>query len=272
MKRPGLSDPVLLDGDYISPAVRPSLIGRLAPSLVFYLRIIGIVRRGFIAARKGHFDQTQLMMRSHETFRVLERLGVRVRVENSRVLSRLKGPCVMVANHMSTLETFVLPGLVIPFCPMTFVVKKSLMDMPFFGPIMRGCDPIVVGRSNPREDLKAMLKGGADRLAHGTSIIVFPQTTRTVHFSPESFNSIGAKLAGRAGVPLVPVALRSDAWGTGRILREFGPFRPALPVHFSFGKAMEVKGNGRSEHAAAVSFITGKLAGWYGDRPLAQGE
>ena len=263
MNRPGLHDPVVFDGDYVSPDVRPSLIGRLAPSLVFYSRIIGIVRRAYLAARKGRFDQTRLMIQSHETLRALERLGVRVTVENLDVIARLQSPCVIVANHMSTLETFVLPGLVIPYRPITFVVKKSLTEMAFFGPIIRNCDPIVVGRSNPRDDLKAMLEGGVDRLSGGTSIAVFPQTTRSAHFDPESFNSIGAKLARRAGVPLVPLALRSDAWGTGKLIRDIGPFRPNLPVHFAFGNAMEVKGNGRAEHDAAVEFIGQNLNRWF---------
>ena len=267
MNRPGLRDPVEFDGDYVSPDIRPTLIGRLAPSLVFYSRIIGIVRRGFLVARKGRFDRTQFMIRSQETFRVLERLGVRVTVENIGGLVRLKSPCVIVANHMSTLETFVLPGLVVPFCPMTFIVKKSLVDMPFFGPIMRSRDPIVVGRSNPRDDLKAMLGGGVDRLSSGTSIAVFPQTTRTTQFDPNSFNSIGAKLAKRAGVPLVPLALRTDAWGTGRLIRDFGPFRPDIPVHFAFGDPMEVKGNGRAEHDATVEFISENLNRWFSEVP-----
>ena len=267
MNRPGLRDPLVLDGDYVSPNTNPSLIGRLLPSLVFYSRIVGIVRRAFLAARKGQFDRSHLMMRSHETLRALEQLGVRAEVENTEVLNHLEGPCVIVANHMSTLETFVLPGLVIPFCPMTFVVKKSLTEIPIFGPIMRSCDPIVVGRSNPREDLKAVLEGGVDRISRGFTIAVFPQTTRTVHFAPESFSSIGVKLAKRAGVPVVPLALRSDAWGTGRMVREFGRFRPALPVRFAFGEAMEVNGTGRAEHGATVSFINENLNRWFSEVP-----
>jgi 1-acyl-sn-glycerol-3-phosphate acyltransferase len=267
MNRPRLRDPLVLDGDYVSPNARPSLIGRLVPSFVFYSRIVGIVRRAFLVARKGRFDQSQLMVRSHETLRALERLGVRVTVENTEVLNRLDGPCVIVANHMSTLETFVLPGLVIPFCPMTFVVKKSLVEMPIFGPVMRGCDPIVVTRSDPRVDLKAMLNGGVDRISRGISIAVFPQTTRTVRFDPGSFNSIGAKLARGAGVPIVPLALRTDAWGSGRLFREIGPFRPELPVHFAFGEPMEVTGTGRAEHDATVSFINDNLDRWFYEVP-----
>ena len=58
---------------------------------------------------------------------------------------------------------------------------------------------------------KAVLEGGKQRLQKGISIIVFPQTTRTVRFEPENFNSIGVKLAQRAKVPIIPLALRTDA-------------------------------------------------------------
>ena len=40
----------------------------------------------------------------------------------------LDGPAVIVGNHMSTLETFALPGLVVPFKPLTFVVKHVEAD------------------------------------------------------------------------------------------------------------------------------------------------
>jgi 1-acyl-sn-glycerol-3-phosphate acyltransferase len=38
---------------------------------------------------------------------------------------------------MSTLETFVLPYLIAPHRPMTFVVKKSLVEYPVFKHVMR---------------------------------------------------------------------------------------------------------------------------------------
>ena len=261
--------PLALTGDYLSPRHEPSWFARALPSVVFYSRIIGIVRRGFMAARKGGFDQNQLMVRSQETFRALERQGVRISVTGLEAFGKLEGPCVIVGNHMSTLETFVLPGIVIPFRPMTFVVKRSLIDMPIFGPIMRSCQPVVVGRSNPREDLRTMLEGGADRLAQGLSVAVFPQTTRTTRFDPEAFNSIGTKMARKAGVPVVPLAIRSDAWSTGRLVRDFGPFRPELPVHLAFGQPIEVEGNGKAAHERTVAFIRDRLSAWYAQVPAA---
>lgn len=131
-------------------------------------------------------------------------------------IDAVDGPCLFVANHMSTLETFMLPGIIRPRRPVTFVVKQSLTTMPFFGPVMRSRDPIVVGRTNPREDLKAVLEGGLERLRKGISIIVFPQHTRSSIFAPQQFNSIGIKLAKKAAVPVVPLALKDRRLGNGQ--------------------------------------------------------
>lgn len=252
----------MLGSEYRSPDVQPSLIARLMPSVVFYFRTFGIVWRSSRTARKGLYDQKQLMKYSHQTIRAMERQGARITVTGLDNLTSFDGPCVIVGNHMSTLETFALPGLVVPFKPLTFVVKQSLISMPLFGPVMRSCDPIVVGRSNPRDDLRAMLDGGRERLSAGRSIAVFPQTTRTVRFDPASFNSIGVKMARKAGVPLVPLALRTDAWSTGKLLRDFGPFRPERPVNFAFGEPFEV-GNPKEAHARVVDFIQDHLKSWY---------
>ncbi len=76
------------------------------------------------------------------------------------------------------------------------------------------------------------------------------------------FNTIGAKLARRAGVPLVPIALKTDAWSVGKLIKDFGPIRPERTVHFSIGPPLEVTGNGREQHEETVRFIQNKLASW----------
>jgi len=87
---------------------------------------------------------------------------------------------------MSILETFVLPCLIQPHRDVTFVVKESLITYPLFGQVMRSRQPVVVGRDNPREDLKTVLEEGQKRLEANISIIIFPQTTRSVEFDPKS--------------------------------------------------------------------------------------
>ena len=147
---------------------------------------------------------------------------------------------------------------------MTFIVKRELTQYPVFGHVMRSRDPILVGRENPREDLKAVLEGGTQRLQAGISIIVFPQTTRTPVFDPASFNSIGVKLAKRAQVPVVPIALKTDAWGNGRLVKDVGRIDPRREVHFAFGEPLRVQGNGAGEHQQVIDFVRRHLEAWGG--------
>jgi len=127
---------------------------------------------------------------------------------------------------------------------------------------MRSRDPVVVGRVNPRDDLKAVLGKGAEKLGAGISVIIFPQSTRSVSFIPEEFNTLGVKLAARAGVPVVPLALKTDAWGIGKRIKEFGRIDTSKTVHFSFGEPMHISGRGAEEHEKVSRFIQDCLKEW----------
>jgi 1-acyl-sn-glycerol-3-phosphate acyltransferase len=83
-----------------------------------------------------------------------------------------------------------------------------------------------------------------------------------VEFDPGKFNSLGVKLAKRGNVPVVPFALKTDAWGLGKRIKDFGPVRPEKTVRFRFGEPMTVQGSGKEEHNAIVEFIQGNLAAW----------
>lgn len=213
-------------------------------------------------AQKGRLDDEAWVHGSLWLADIFEKLGGRIYIEGLKNFENSKEPVVIVANHMSTLETFLLPGMIRPIKPVTFVVKKSLTTIPIFGPIMRSRDPVVVERKNPREDLATVLKEGTKRLASGISIIVFPQHTRSLKFDPEQFNSIGIKLASKAGVRVVPLALKTDAWGQGKKIKELGKLRLELPARFKFGKAVEVTGKGKNEHAAICKFIDEAVTQW----------
>ena len=248
---------------YRSPDLRTGLFSRMLPSLSFYSRLfLGPVRWLSRRAARGLCDDAAWVYASVWVADLMERLGCPVEVQGMEAIDAVDGPCLFVANHMSTLETFMLPGIIRPRRPVTFVVKQSLTTMPFFGPVMRSRDPIVVGRTNPREDLKAVLEGGLERLRKGISIIVFPQHTRSSIFAPQQFNSIGIKLAKKAAVPVVPLALKTDAWGTGKKIKELGPVRPGLPVRFSFAPPLQISGPGKEEHAAICRYIDEHLRQW----------
>ena len=136
------------------------------------------------------------------------------------------------------------------------------MKMPVFGPIMRSRDPILVGRTNAREDLRAVLEQGAKKLRSGQSIVVFPQSTRSFDFNPEEFNSLGIKLALKANVPVVPIALKTDAWGIGKKIKDFGPIDIRKKIYFAFGERMIIQNRGADEHKKVISFIKDHLNTW----------
>ena len=225
-----------------------------------------VLLRAYLTSRSevlvGTYDAEAWARSSRDIMKILERCGARFHIDGLDHIGEVEGPVVFISNHMSTVETMVFPCLIAPFMPVTFVVKESLMNMPIFGPIMRSCDPITVGRDNPRQDMQNVLTGGAEKLAGGTSVIIFPQSTRQVKFDPEQFNSLGVKLARRAGVKVLPVAIKTDFWGNGRLVKDLGPLNRSLPIHMQFGKPMAIEGNGREEHQAIMEFIEENLGKW----------
>ncbi|HCM27424.1 MAG: hypothetical protein A2Z99_20590 [Treponema sp. GWB1_62_6] len=231
---------------------------RWSPYSIFF-KVILKYRK---VALQGGYDDEQWARSSWEIIQGLERCGAKFHIKGLDRIRGLAGPAVFVGNHMSTLETVALPGLICPIRTVTYVVKEKLSKGRVWGPIMRSRDPIVVSRVDPRADLEAVLAGGADRLARGISIIIFPQGTRTKIFDRAKFNSLAVKLASKAGVPLVPVAVRTDWWGNSPLLRGFGPVRRDLPINIEFGEAIRVEGRGKTEHAQVLDFIESRLREW----------
>jgi len=220
------------------------------------------VYRSLHLAEQGLYDDEDWCDDSRKEVRSVEQVGGRLEVEGLHYIREVEEPCLFVGNHMSTLETFILPCMIQPWKPVTFVVKRSLLTYPFFGPIMRARDPVVTDRDNPRKDLETVLHDGQERLRRGISIVVFPQSTRMERFDPQQFNTIGIKLARKANVPIIPLALRTDFWGNGRLIKDVGRIRPDRTVHFRFGAPLKIAGNGKDEHNRIIAFIQSSLSEW----------
>ena len=235
------------------------MLGSRWSAYSFFIQVIFKYRT---LALRGLYNDEVWARSSFEIISNLERCGAHFDIRGIDQVRELKGPAVFVSNHMSTLETTALPGLICPIRTVTYVVKETLTRGSIWGPIMRSRDPITVSRKDPRRDLEAVLSGGTDRLSRGISIIIFPQGTRTDVFDRSKFNSLGVKLASKAQVPLVPVAIKTDFWGNSPLFHGFGPIRRDRVVHIEFGSPLMVQGRGKVEHEACVDFIEGRLIQW----------
>ncbi|MCK7471118.1 MAG: 1-acyl-sn-glycerol-3-phosphate acyltransferase [Desulfomicrobium escambiense] len=213
------------------------------------------VPRSQASATEGRYDDEAWSDSSIDVLERLERCGARFHISGLEHIRALNGPAVFVSNHMSTFETLILPGLINPIRPCTYVVKEKLLKGPVWGPIMRARAPIAVTRTDPRKDLDTVMSEGTRLLAEGRSIIIFPRgPARTCLYGPSSA-ALASSLPPGRGVPVVPVALKTDYWGNSPLLRGFGPVHRNRPVMIEFGAAIPVSGRGKAEHEAVLAFI-----------------
>lgn len=252
-------------GEYYTPEDTPRyLADRLALNtrIYFMSRYVSLCFSTRNAARKGRYDTAYWISSSHDVFRLIEGCGGRFRITGLEDIRKSRGPVVFISNHMSTLETMIFPGIIQPLKDVTFIVKDTLVNHWAFGDVMRSRNPIVLSRSNPREDFKIVMEQGLDRISSGISVIIFPQHTRRTEFVPEEFNSLGIKLAARAGIPVIPVAIKTDFWGTGRYTKYLGPIHRRRPIHIAFGEPFPVTGTGKTEHQDVIDYIQSHLERW----------
>ena len=153
---------------------------------------------------------------------------------------------IFAANHQSQFDIFALQGyLGIDF---RWLAKKELFAVPVFGRGMRLAGYIPVDRSRGRQALQS-LNEAAERIAGGTSVIIFPEGTRSPDGQIHPFKSGAMMLAIKAGVPIVPMAIigTHKVLAKGRLLAQSGPVtirlgRPLDISRFKAGDRQELAG------------------------------
>ncbi len=247
---------------YITKQHHVSLVARIFPTIRYYSIVLPIIFRTSSNAKRYKLVKSDMHGACVSIMKALESTGGNIEITGINYLREYSGTCILLANHMSTLDTLVLPAIIWPFKDFTFIVKRSLLKYPFFRHIMCVLSPIGISRTSPRYDFRVIMSTGMEKLSAGESILIFPQGIRTTIFAPEDFSKIGIKLAKKANVPIIPIALKTDACGIGKFFKDFGKIDPSRPVHFAFGEPLWVKGDGKEEHKKVVSFIAEKLKEW----------
>ena len=141
--------------------------------------------------------------------------GIRFRIEGKENIP--EGPFVLVSNHQSTWETFVLTYL---FTPISAVVKKELTYIPFFGWLLYLGKPIAIDRKRKQNALKDILRQGQALLQQDVSVIIFPEGTRVPVGEQRPHFPGGAMLACKSGVPVLPVVHNAgDHWPAHKVAK-----------------------------------------------------
>ena len=130
--------------------------------------------------------------------------GVRIVVENRAKLVP-EQPYVFMANHASSLDIWAM-FIVVPR-RIRMIAKKQLGRIPLFGWVMWAGRFIFIDRKNGVAARRSIDLAG-ERIRNGDSVVIFPEGTRTRDGTLGPFKKGGFHLAVKAGVPIVPVALK----------------------------------------------------------------
>ncbi len=130
--------------------------------------------------------------------------GVRLRVEGVEHLPGGDQPVIFAGNHQSNFDILCyFAGLRLQF---RWMAKQELFRIPLFGLAMRRCGYISIDRRDRRKAMKSML-AAAEQIRNGTSVVIFPEGTRSEDGHLQEFKKGGFLIALKAQVPIVPVAI-----------------------------------------------------------------
>lgn len=165
----------------------------------------------------------------------------------------LDTPAIIFSKHQSTWETMAVQRV---FPPLTFVIKRELLWLPFFGWGLSCMDPIAINRSAGRNAIRQIVEQGTRRLKRGLWVVIFPEGTRVRPGSKGRYKIGGAVLAAESGYPVVPVAHNAGHfWAKGQFLKRPGTIRMII------GPPIETQGKPAEQILAeAENFIEGEMA------------
>lgn len=142
--------------------------------------------------------------------------------------------CIIFSKHQSALETMIVQRV---FPPLTFVVKRELTMIPFFGWGLKAIDPIAIDRKAGRRAIVEIVQQGIDRLKKGIWIVIYPEGTRSRPGTKQRYKMGGAILAAKSGHKVIPLAhTAGEYWPKGFVSRQTGT------IVMSIGPAIDTTG------------------------------
>jgi 1-acyl-sn-glycerol-3-phosphate acyltransferase len=135
--------------------------------------------------------------------------GIRVQVSG---LERVgNGAALIASRHQSAFDTIVWLAL-LPRC--CYVLKRELLRIPLFGPLLTLGGMIAVDRQGGAAALRGLIRDGERARREARQIVIFPEGTRAALGSQLPLQPGVAALAARTQLPVIPVVTDSGrCWG-----------------------------------------------------------
>ncbi len=157
--------------------------------------------------------------------------GVKVKVEGLEKITT-DGSYVFVSNHLSYMDTPVaLANIPVRF---RFLAKRGLFQIPFLGWHLGRAGHIRVPREDARAAVKTMTLAAQLVRKEGVSLLIFPEGGRSRTGEMRDFKEGAAFIAIKAGVPLVPIALKGTRevlpFGSGMVRKGTVAMRIGDPI------------------------------------------
>lgn len=198
----------------------------------FLTLLVSLVAMGCLLILRWQPERIMILPRIWARI-ILALAGVSVRLIEEEPLQSGR-PYIFAANHQSQFDIFAMHGYF--KADFRWLAKKELFQIPFFGRAMRMAGHISIDRAQGRQAMKSLIQA-ANRIAAGTSVIIFPEGTRSRDGRLHPFKSGGMFLAIKSGVPLVPVAIS----GTYEILPKGKLLSRPGNILIRMGKPIETK-------------------------------
>ncbi len=111
---------------------------------------------------------------------------------------------IVIANHQSYFDVFLIYGWL--GIDIKWIMKKELYKIPGLGFGSKKVGHIFIDRSNKRASLRSM-ENAKKVLVNGTSVVIFPEGTRSISGEIGEFKRGAFKMALDFGLPILPVTV-----------------------------------------------------------------
>ena len=137
---------------------------------------------------------------------IIKICGVQVTLGGSEQIEQGR-PYILMANHQGAFDIFAL----LAYLPVDFkwVAREEIFRIPIIGWAMKAAGYISIDRQGRKKAIQSIEKAVA-KIQEGTSVLVFPEGTRSPDGRIHAFKKGGFTLAVKAGVPIIPISIRGS--------------------------------------------------------------